>query len=430
MGNGKHLKNTYYNQNHKKKTKNVKIVVLIIDILLIIILCLVINIDKILAFFTDFDSKSNQMSIVASYTVRFDKNTGTGTQMPNQEISYNVSTNLNQNTYTKDEYIFNGWNTRVDGNGTSYVDEAQVLNLGDITLYAMWSFNGHIHNLSYVQRVEPTCVDDGNIAYYKCLDCEKYYSDANAQNEITTSVVLPALGHNLNSVAKVDATCTQDGCNAYYKCSRCNKLFKDSLATVETTLAAEKIAALGHAFGTSYVKENSTYHAYKCSRCGVYDTSTHQAHTWSGLKQYSDLSIRYDYHYQTCTVSTCNASKSTAHNNNNGYIYENHGDKHLKSKKCSCGITYDGYEESHTYDQSVATSTYLKSAATCKSKAVYYKSCKCGAKGTATFTSGSVNSSNHNYVSGKCYSHANGGSAQVCSRCGRCKTCGSSNTSH
>ena len=38
MGNGKHLKNTYYNQNHKKKTKNEKIVVLIIAILLIIIL--------------------------------------------------------------------------------------------------------------------------------------------------------------------------------------------------------------------------------------------------------------------------------------------------------------------------------------------------------------------------------------------------------
>ena len=265
---------------------------------------------------------------------------------------------------------------------------------------------------------------------YKCLDCEKYYSDANAQNEITTSVVLPALGHNLNSVAKVDATCTADGCNAYYKCSRCNKLFKDNLATTETTLAAEKIAALGHAFGTSYVRENATYHAYKCSRCGVYDTSTHQAHTWSGLKQYSDLTKRYDYHYQDCTVSTCTATKVSQHNNNNGYVYENHGDKHLKSKKCSCGITYDGYEESHTYDQSVASSNYLKTAATCTSKAVYYKSCKCGAKGTATFTSGSVNSSNHNYVSGKCYAHANGGSAQVCSRCNRCKICGSTSTSH
>lgn len=44
--------------------------------------------------------------------------------------------------------------------------------------------------------------------------------------------------------------------------------------------------------------------------------------------------------------------------------------------------------DAHSYDQSVATERYLKSAATCTAAAVYYKSCTCGAKGEATFTSG------------------------------------------
>lgn len=428
MRDAKHLKSSFYNQKNKKKTKKLNTFFFIIIILFTIILDLVINIDKILAFFTDYDSKTNEMSIIAHYTITFDKNTGTGYGMANQEISYNVYTKLIPNTFSKDGYRFNGWNTNADGSGTSYVDEASILNLGDITLYAMWSFNSHIHDLSYLKRVEPTCTDDGNIAYYKCSSCGKFYSDENAENEIVTDVVLHALGHSINKVTKVNATCTEDGCNEHYKCSRCNKLFKNESATVETILEAEKIATLGHLFGTSYVKENSTYHAYKCSRCGVYDTSSHEAHTWSGLKQYSDLSLKSSYHYQNCTVSSCNDIKKIAHNINT-YVYENHGDKHLNSKKCTCGIVYGGYEEAHTYDQSVATSSYLKSAANCTTKATYYKSCKCGAKGTTTFQSGTVNSSAHNYVTGKCNAHAGGGSAKVCSRCGRCQACGSKSTS-
>ena len=49
----------------------------------------------------------------------------------------------------------------------------------------------------------------------------------------------------------------------------------------------------------------------------------------------------------------------------------------------------------HTYDQEIATADYKASDATCTAKAIYYKSCICGAKGTETFESGEVNASNH-----------------------------------
>lgn len=51
-------------------------------------------------------------------------------------------------------------------------------------------------------------------------------------------------------------------------------------------------------------------------------------------------------------------------------------------------------ETAHTYDKEVASEEYLKSAATCTAKAVYYKSCVCGAKGTETFN-GTTDPSKH-----------------------------------
>lgn len=50
----------------------------------------------------------------------------------------------------------------------------------------------------------------------------------------------------------------------------------------------------------------------------------------------------------------------------------------------------------HNYDQKVATASFMKSGATCKSSAVYYYSCSCGQKGTQTFTSESATA--HSYT--------------------------------
>lgn len=49
----------------------------------------------------------------------------------------------------------------------------------------------------------------------------------------------------------------------------------------------------------------------------------------------------------------------------------------------------------HTYNEMFVADGYKKSDANCKSPAVYYKSCVCGAKGTETFTRGETNLDNH-----------------------------------
>ncbi len=81
-------------------------------------------------------------SINSSYFVKYDANGGTGT-MNSTIHSVDESKKLSKNTYEKTGYTFAGWNTKPDGSGTKYVDEATVNNLSSsgktVTLYAQWT---------------------------------------------------------------------------------------------------------------------------------------------------------------------------------------------------------------------------------------------------------------------------------------------------
>lgn len=59
-------------------------------------------------------------------------------------------------------------------------------------------------------------------------------------------------------------------------------------------------------------------------------------------------------------------------------------------------------KHTHVYDKEVAADKYLKDAATCKSGAVYYKSCECGEFVTTAETFVSGETVTHHYVGGKC----------------------------
>lgn len=82
---------------------------------------------------------------VNNYTIIFNNNTGSGS-MPNQDMTYDVASNLSENLFTKTGYTFKQWNTKPDGSGTSYNDKQSALNLvgeGTITLYAQWEANNY-----------------------------------------------------------------------------------------------------------------------------------------------------------------------------------------------------------------------------------------------------------------------------------------------
>lgn len=74
------------------------------------------------------------------YTLKFDSNGGVG-NMDSQVVASNVSTDLPLNLFTRENYEFNGWNTKADGSGVSYDDGVAFVsnvNARDVVLYAQW----------------------------------------------------------------------------------------------------------------------------------------------------------------------------------------------------------------------------------------------------------------------------------------------------
>ena len=123
------------------------------------------------------------------------------------------------------------------------------------------------HTLEKVDRIAPTCRDEGQEEHYKCTVCEKLFSDADGKNEIEAPVAIAKVDHTWNEgevtkeptctekgvktytctvcgetktedvamiphalqpVAKKDATYKEEGYEAYYKCTECGKLFSDA----------------------------------------------------------------------------------------------------------------------------------------------------------------------------------------------------------
>ena len=104
----------------------------------------------------DFDSKLEEQVIsvegivtlvahsrTASYTIVFDANGGEG-EMASQAVACHETQMLNPCSFRRSNFAFVGWNTKADGSGTSYADEAEITNLAsqdgaEITLYAQWA---------------------------------------------------------------------------------------------------------------------------------------------------------------------------------------------------------------------------------------------------------------------------------------------------
>ena len=81
----------------------------------------------------------------------------------------------------------------------------------------------HVHDLKKTDRVEPTCTSEGNIEYWYCADCGKYFSDAEGTLEISEEeTVLPMAEHEWEEDYTIDkeATETEDGSKSIH-CKNC-----------------------------------------------------------------------------------------------------------------------------------------------------------------------------------------------------------------
>ena len=179
-------------------------------------------------------------------------------------------------------------------------------------------------------------------------------------------------GDKKDLAAHVDA-------NKDHNCDVCGKKMSDHTGGTATckdkatcTICGQKYGSLaGHNYKTEWSTDEIN-HWHECSVCG--DKKDEAAHIPGAAATETTP--------QTCTIC--------------GYVI-----------KVALGHT-------HNFNQKNTSETYLKSAATCTKKAVYYYSCTCGEKGTETFESGDLAA--HNYKTEWSYDSAN--HWHECSVCG------------
>ena len=84
--------------------------------------------------------RRNSISTTTTHTINFHGNGGTSDAGDpyTQILEEGTPTPLSPNSFTRQNFRFDGWNTEANGLGTYYVDEASIVLYDDIDLYAMW----------------------------------------------------------------------------------------------------------------------------------------------------------------------------------------------------------------------------------------------------------------------------------------------------
>ena len=92
------------------------------------------------ATYCSVSSTSNVITVKGSFSVIYYSNGGSGMMANQKADENNVIAQLNANQFTRDGYAFVGWNTKANGTGTAYADQATDITLtGNLTLYAQWA---------------------------------------------------------------------------------------------------------------------------------------------------------------------------------------------------------------------------------------------------------------------------------------------------
>lgn len=130
-----------------------------------------------------------------------------------------------------------------DVNGDNKVNSTDVILVrryiaGGYDVNLVGPGNTHIHTMETIVSKKPTCTEAGNIEYWHCLDCAKFYSDVNGLNQILLEeTIIPAKGHTPVIDKAVAATYDATGLTEGSHCGECNTVLvkQDVIPKLERT---------------------------------------------------------------------------------------------------------------------------------------------------------------------------------------------------
>ena len=289
----------------------------------------------------------------------------------------------------------------------------------------------HTHNMVHHPAVDADCGTGtaGNIEYWVCSGCGKFFSDADGRDGIDpnttaippdhnlntdwshdesshwheckkcgqkpdsaaheyddgddetcnicgyTRVIIPPHTHSLTQVPAVQATCVSAGNIEHYRCEVCGERFMDDEGNEPVTEDAVKIPPLGHDWQAATCETPKT-----CKRAGCSATEGGPlGHDWT-TGWMSDA----DFHWHECLRENCGEKSGHA-----AHIPGPEATETAPQTCTECGyVIAPALEHTHVYDRQSTDARYLKAAAGCTTKAVYFCSCACGEAGTETFEAG------------------------------------------
>lgn len=289
----------------------------------------------------------------------------------------------------------------------------------------------HTHNMKYHPAVAADCGTgrDGNIEYWVCSGCNKVFSDAGGANEIDldktvihpahdlntdwshdesnhwhacqkcgqqfgseahvysdendtdcdicgySRTITPPHTHSLTLVLAVPETCASAGNIEHYRCTACGERFRDDRGNDPVTEAEVKLSPLGHDWQEATCETPKT-----CKRAGCSATEGRPlGHDWT-TGWMSDAG----FHWHECLRENCGEKSGHA-----AHIPGPEATEAVPQTCTECGyVIAPALEHTHVYDRQSTDARYLKAAAGCTTKAVYFCSCACGEAGTETFEAG------------------------------------------
>ena len=134
------------------------------------------------------------------------------------------------------------------------------------------------HNLTRTAAVGASCTAEGNTEYWYCSMCNRYFSNAQATIEIQKAdTIIARKPHQLSRVEAKDPGCETAGNIEYWSCAVCGKFFDSDNEPNELPKSAVIIKATGHKWGDwAVVTEPSVNSEGKkereCSACGLVET--------------------------------------------------------------------------------------------------------------------------------------------------------------